>query len=181
MTEDDELGNFESELAKLDEQQAEDKPMEPENPDGIKIGDVALDLAQGRAVHVIEQYDGTAKEWSDENDYEITENYGNSRLGAEETDAVFEVVYCNNAKSEPSRSYAMPESRLLRIETESADGGKQVYDRITLEVLDRLFQEANKDDENSVLLLEHLAEESGFSDELIGEAKELAEAATFGE
>ena len=170
----DELGDFESELEAADEQ------TEPTNPDGIKIGDVALDLAQGRPVHIIDEYDGTAAEWSEENDYEITENYANGRLGSTDSDAVFEVVYCSNAKSEPNKSYAMPVSRLLRIETEAADDGMQVYDRVALDLLDRLFQAAHSDDENTVNILTWMAEEAGVDELLIEQADELAEAATLG-
>jgi hypothetical protein len=65
------------------------------------VGDVALDLAQGRPVYIIENTGQTARQWSDENDYELTENYGNSRLGTSPDDQVFEVLYCSNAKSRP--------------------------------------------------------------------------------
>lgn len=105
----------------------------------IQTGDVCLDLAQGRACHVIDVHEGDAADWSEENNYEITENYANERLGATDDDRVYEVVYCNSAKSEPSKSYGMPESRLLRVETEAADDGRPVADRIRAEVLEDVF------------------------------------------
>lgn len=114
----------------------------------IHVGDVALDLAQGRPVHVVEDCGQTAAEWSEQNNYELTENYGNGRLGATDDDAVYEVVYCSNAKSEPSKTYAMPESRLLRIETEAADGGRPAADRVAVDVLEQLFDLAMNLDEN---------------------------------
>jgi len=109
----------------------------------LQVGDVALDLAQGRPVHVVERYDGDAADWSDANNYELTDNYGNSRLGASEDDAVFEVVYCSSAKSEPTKTYAMPEARLLRIETEAADGGRPVRERIVRDTLETIFLAAS--------------------------------------
>ena len=105
----------------------------------IRVGDVCLDLAQGRPVHVIQDTGLDAVEWSDANGYELLENYGNSRLGASSGDRVYDVVYCSSAKSEPSKSYAMPESRLLRIETEAADDGRPVADRAVRDVLEQLY------------------------------------------
>ncbi|AXR80977.1 hypothetical protein [Natrarchaeobaculum sulfurireducens] len=147
----------------------------------IQVGDVCIDLAQGRPVHVIERYDGDAREWSDENNYEIAENYGNSRLGATNSDAVFECVYCSNIKSKPSKSYAFPESRLARVETEQADGGRPVYDRIVSEVLEQLFVRAAEDDEAAVEVLERYAKDasaqldSTIAIGAVHEARELAE------
>lgn len=109
----------------------------------IQAGDVALDLTQGRPVHVLEDTGQTAAEWSEANDYALCENYGNSRLDAAEGDRVYDVVYCSSANSEPSKTYAMPESRLLRIETEVADDGEAVADRIKRELLADLFAEAH--------------------------------------
>jgi hypothetical protein len=135
----------------------------------IQTGDVCLDLAQGRPVHVVEDTGLTAGEWADANNYDLTENYGNGRLGATDDDRVFEVVYCSNAKSEPSKTYAMPESRLLRVETEAADGGRPVRERIVRETLVRLFKNGNRAD------LQAQAKVAGFSDDLVDEANELAD------
>jgi hypothetical protein len=138
----------------------------------IGVGDVALDLAQGRPVHVLEATGETAAEWSEANNYELTENYGNSRLGATDSDRVFEVVYCSNAKSEPSKTYAMPESRLLRVETEAADDGRPVYQRVVRDVLEDLFAEASADTTRRTIT--DLAERN-YGEELVDEARELAD------
>lgn len=138
----------------------------------LGVGDVALDLAQGRPVHVIEATGQTAAEWSDINDYELTENYGNGRLGASDEDLVYEVVYCSNAKSEPSKTYAMPESRLLRIETEAADDGWPVYQRAVRDTLEDLFVGASADTTRRTIT--ELAERN-FGKDLVSEAKELAD------
>lgn len=138
----------------------------------LGVGDVALDLAQGRPVHVIEATGQTAAEWSDANDYELTENYGNGRLGASDDDRVFEVVYCSNAKSEPSKTYAMPESRLLRIETEAADDGRPVYQRAVRDTLEALFGQYIGEDGESTFTT---AATECFGVEIVDEAKELAD------
>lgn len=138
----------------------------------LGVGDVALDLAQGRPVHVLEATGQTADEWSDANNYELTENYGNDRLGASADDRVFEVVYCSNAKSKPSKTYAMPESRLLRLETEAADDGWPVYQRAVRDALEDIFRVFIGEDEESTVTTT-LTEQFGV--ELVDEAKELAD------
>jgi len=140
----------------------------------IQVGDVALDLAQGRPVHVVEQFDGDAEQWSDANNYDLTDNYGNSRLGASEDDAVFEVVYCSSAKSEPTKTYAMPAARLLRIETEAADDGRPVRERIVRDVLETIMK--NADDARMDADADTIsALTAGLDPEVVSEAYELAD------
>jgi hypothetical protein len=111
----------------------------------IRPGDICLDLAQGRPVHVLEDTGLTAAEWSEQNDYDLLENYANERFDATEHDRVYDVVYCSSAKSEPSKSYAFPESRLLRSETEAADGGAPVAVRERRRTLTALLSLAPSD------------------------------------
>jgi len=139
--------------------------------DDIQVGDVCLDLAQGRPVHVLEATGQTAAEWSEANGYDLVKNYGNGRLGATDDDAVFEVVYCSNAKSEPSKTYAMPEARLLRVETEAADDGRPVRDRVVLDVLTQL--QANSDGLHGAI--RDCAHDAGFDPDLVDLATELAD------
>lgn len=142
--------------------------------DDIQVGDVCLDLAQGRPVMVVGTHDGDAADWSERNDYALVENYANARLGAEPTDAVFDCVYCSNAKSEPSKDYAFPESRLLRIEHESATG-ERLQTRLTRQVLADLAAAAREwDDEDMVDQVALLASDAGYSGDLIRTAIELA-------
>jgi len=54
----------------------------------IQVGDVCLDLTQGRPVHVVEDLQQTAAEWSEANNYELCENYGNDRLEGPPVDRV---------------------------------------------------------------------------------------------
>jgi hypothetical protein len=109
----------------------------------LQVGDVALDLAQGRPTHVVADTGLTAAEWSEANDYDLVDNYGNSRFDAAPDDRVYDVVYCSSLKSEPSKTYAFPESRLGRVETEAADGGEPVADRVRAGLLADLFAEAH--------------------------------------
>lgn len=151
----------------------------------IQVGDVCLDLAQGRPVHVVEATGQDAAAWSEANNYDLCDNYGNSRLGASDSDAVFEVVYCSNAKSEPSKTYAMPDSRLLRVETERADGGRPVRDRIVVDVLERLLVSVDDAQLRSVYpgwdpkqtreYLADLARVAIAPEAVVGEAQELAD------
>jgi hypothetical protein len=151
----------------------------------IQVGDVVLDLAQGCAMHVLEEYDGTAAEWSAANGYELTENYGNDRLGASDGDAVFECVYCNAINSEPSKTYAFPESRLARVETEAADDGRPVAQRVMVELLAHIRKEMLWRHDDDDILDKGLktfsaaglsaARHVGMSEDAIGEATELSQ------
>jgi hypothetical protein len=148
------------------------------NGEPIQVGDVCLDLTQGRPVHVVEDTGQTAADWSEANDYELCENYGNSRLDAADDDAVFECVYCSSAKSEPSRTYAFPESRLLRIETEAADDGRRVYDRVAVDLLEAMFAHAlGRDEDLEAAWLQELAVAVGVDADAVDEAWELADVA----
>ncbi|ELY62605.1 hypothetical protein [Natronococcus jeotgali] len=140
----------------------------------IKLGDVCLDLAQGRPVHVVTDTGQTVAEWSEANNYNLLDNYRNSRFGAAEDDRVFDVVYCSSLKSRPSKTYAYPEPRLGRIESEAVDAGRQVADRVVVAVLEELFERAATDDDGAVTVLERYATDVGYTDEA-AEARELAE------
>lgn len=59
--------------------------------DEIRVGDVALDLTQGRPVHIVEDTEQTVAEWSGDNDYDLEANYGNSRLGTGPNERVYDV------------------------------------------------------------------------------------------
>ncbi|WP_306061033.1 hypothetical protein [Natronococcus wangiae] len=140
----------------------------------IKLGDVCLDLAKGQPVHVVTDTGQTVAEWSEENNYNLLDNYGNSRFGEAEDDRVFDVVYCSSLRSRPSKTYAYPDSRLGRIESEAADVGRQVANRVVVTVLEELFERAAMDDEGAVDVLKRYATDIGYEDET-AEARELAE------
>mgnify|MGYP006271583899 CR=1 FL=1 len=141
----------------------------------IRVGDVCLDLSQGRPVQVVEALTQNAAEWSNDNGYDLLGNYANERLESEPGDAVFECVYVGSIQSEPSKTYAFPESRLVRIEVEAGDGGRRVDERITVNVLESLFDAAlrsGSDETKSVL--RGLAQDA-FGRDVTSEARELAE------
>jgi len=141
----------------------------------IQVGDVCLDLAQGRPVHVLADTGQTAAEWSDANGYDLLDNYGNSRFDAASDDRVYDVVYCSSVKSEPSKTYAFPESRLLRVETEADDDGRTIYERVAFDVLVELFDAAYRSGSDATLsTLEALAQDATRKD-LTTAARELAE------
>lgn len=141
----------------------------------IQVGDVCLDLAQGRPVHVVADTGQSAREWSDANGYDLLDNYGNSRLDVGPADRVFDVVYCSDASSQPSKTYAFPESRLLRVETEAADDGRPVADRVRRDLLEALFDSAFRTGSDKTLaILEGLAQDAVGKD-LTNEARELAD------
>jgi hypothetical protein len=141
--------------------------------EAIQVGDVVLDLAQGRPMQVVEDHEMTADEWSRRHEYDLVENYGNSRLEAEGSDRVYECVYVGSIKNEPSNTYAFPESRLVRIEVEEADGGERIYHRIAVEVLeaafDSIYRNANIDDAEIEAVAQHMP-----ALDAVGEAYELA-------
>jgi len=87
-----------------------------------------------------------------------------------------EAVHCSSAKSEPSKTYAMPESRLLRIETEAADGGRAVYERVAREALEAVFDSMYRNesltDGDVAAVAQHVG---GLDPDLVDEARELAE------
>lgn len=138
--------------------------------DDIQLGDVCLDLAQGRPVMVVGTHDGDAAEWSDRNDYDLCGNYANARLGASPTDAVYDCVYCSSLKSEPGKDYAFPESRLVRVEHESA-AGERLQTRLARQALADLFAAAHEGDVDT---LGGIASKA-FDEDLAREALELAE------
>ncbi|TYL37299.1 hypothetical protein CV102_18390 [Natronococcus pandeyae] len=140
----------------------------------IKLGDVCLNLAWGRPVHVITETGQTVAEWLEANNYNLLDSYGNSRFDTAEDDRVFDVVYCSSLKSRPSKTYAYPESQLGSIESEAADAGRQVADRVVVNALEELFERTAKDDEGAVAVLEWYATDIGYTDEA-AEACELAE------
>ena len=106
----------------------------------IEPGDVCIDLTSGRVLHVMDKAADRADEWSRENNYELCENYGNRRVGAEPSDTVWTCVYSNSIQSEPSKDYAFPESRLARVETEAANDGERVQDTIRFDLLVSMFE-----------------------------------------
>jgi len=140
----------------------------------LQVGDVALDTVQGQPVHVVEDTGLTAREWSELNDYDLPANYGNSRCGVEPTDHVYETVYCSDP-TRPSKTYAMPASRLLRVETEAGDDGRPVADRVRRALLEDLFAEAHELGNGDLTAALNAIATEAADEDLVSEARELAD------
>jgi len=151
-----------------------------ENP--YRIGDPVMDAAQGRAMIVLDAPDQTVASWSAENNYELTENYANTKFAASNEEAVVECVYVSDVRSEPSKTYTFPASRVRLIDAHHADDGDRIAERVGRDVLDKLFQAAmDLDGAPDVDELYSLASVAGVADTgTIDEAVELAKAARVG-
>lgn len=161
--------------------EAKIQPAEPADPlaTDFAIGDPVIDLATGRTVVIVDHVANRTDKHSEREDYEFLENYGNSRLRANASDPVYEVVYVNSLQSKPSKSYDFPSSRLGRPTYEKVEGVRRVYDRVALDVLKRLFATGdNHDDELELDSLELIAKRAGLGASTIDEARELADVET---
>jgi len=146
-----------------------------DNP--YKIADTVVDLAQGRPMVVLDAPAETVREWSDRENYDLTDNYANAKLGARDDEAVVRCAYVSDIRSEPSKDYTFPVSRVALIDAHHADDGRRLYDRVVVEVLERLFYQAAGplvDDPDSGTL-RSLATDAGFDPDLVDEARELAD------
>jgi len=96
---------------------------EPNIDRKIRPGDVAIDMAQGTWVYVVDLAAPEVAIWNRENDGNLLDYAGNWLCGATLGDRVFACVYLggNGVKSEPSGSYDFPESRLARYPAEEAN------------------------------------------------------------
>jgi len=134
------------------------------------IGDPVMDAAQGRPMVVVSTPDQTVGEWSDANDYDLTDNYANSKFDPVEGEAAVECVYVSDVRSEPSKTYTFPESRLRLIDVHHADDGRRLYDRVVVDVLEQLFAVTSEDIESELTT----AATELFGMDVTDEAKELA-------
>jgi len=84
-------------------------------------------------------------------------------------------VYVGSIQSEPSKTYAFPTSRLVRIEVEAGDEGRRVDERIAVDVLESLFDAALRSgSDETKSTLRNLAQDA-FGRDMTSEARELAE------
>ena len=142
-----------------------------DNP--FRIGDPVMDAAQGRPMVVIDAPAQTVDEWSGANGYNLMENYANSKFDPARDEAVVECVYVSDVRSEPSKSYTFPVSRVRLIDVHHADDGRQVGERAIRAFLADVFATVN---ETGVEQLHAIASAGGY-EELADEALEFAKAA----
>ena len=144
---DNELGDFDAyDGIELENSEEDLTPM----PDAVKddtaqpyrIGDPVIDLAQGRPMVVVNAPQQDVAGWSQANDYNLLENYANSRFDPKRSEPVVECVYVGDIRNEPSRSYTFPVSRCKLIEVHHADDGRRVADRIAATLTEDILEAA---------------------------------------
>jgi hypothetical protein len=104
-----------------------------------RIGDPVMDAAQGRAMIVVSDPTETVAEWSERENYSLTENYANGKFDPDPDEPAVECVYVSDVRSEPSKTYTFPASRLRLIDVHHADDGRRIAERAVLGVLEQLF------------------------------------------
>lgn len=141
-----------------------------------QTGDPVVDLAQGRPMIVLDAPDETAREWSDRENYELAENYANGKLDTTDDDAVVRCVYVSDIRSEPSKDYTFPTSRVALIDAHHADDGRRVAERVRLDLLESMMRATVASDREGLtpIAIGAMAEQAGVSGEVIDVALELA-------
>jgi len=104
-----------------------------------RVGDPVMDGAQGRPMIVLDAPEESVAEWSERENYDLLDNYANSRFDPTPDEAVVECVYVSDVRSEPTKTYTFPVSRVKLIDAHHADDGRRVYDRVVRDVLEQLF------------------------------------------
>lgn len=142
-----------------------------------RIGDPVMDAAQGRAMVVVAAPDQTVAEWSEANNYDLLENYANAKFDPSPDEPAVECVYVSDVRSEPSKTYTFPASRLRLIDVHHADDGRRLSERVALGVLEQLFDAAySSGSDRTLSILEALAQDA-VGKEMTTEARELADVA----
>jgi hypothetical protein len=141
------------------------------------IADPVVDLAQGRPMVVVDAPDLTVAEWSDLNDYDLRGNYANGKFDPAPDEAVVECVYVSDVRSEPSKTYTFPVSRVALIDVHHADDGRRLYQRCAVAVLATVFTLAHEQGNGQGDEVEWLRETlpMAFGEDIVGEAWELAD------
>ncbi|MFW6152999.1 MAG: hypothetical protein ACOC42_01430 [Halobacteriota archaeon] len=106
----------------------------------LKVGDPVMDAAQGRPMVVLETPGETVETWSQANNYDLTDNYGNSKFGVDPDEPVVVSRYVSDVSSDPGKTYTFPRSRLRLIDVHHADDGWRIYDRIAFDILESMAE-----------------------------------------
>ncbi|WP_162562394.1 hypothetical protein [Salinigranum rubrum] len=139
----------------------------------FQIGDPVMDAAQGRPMVVLDAPDETVADWSDANGYNLTSNYANSKFGCTDDEPVVECVYVSDVRSEPSKTYTFPVSRIRLIDVHHADDGRRVGARAVRAFLVEAFVVATAEEREA---LKAICEAAGWAS-VKDEALEFAKAA----
>ena len=142
-----------------------------------QVGDPVMDAAQGRPMVVLDAPNQTVAEWSEANNYDLTENYANSKFDAVDDEFVVRCAYVFDVRSEPSKDYTFPVSRVRLIDAHHADDGMRVADRVAVDFLERLFGAAlDHDHTPTVAGVAALVAEAGVNEDVASLGQELAKA-----
>jgi predicted GNAT family acetyltransferase len=136
-----------------------------------------MDAAQGRPMVVVNAPDETVREWSEANNYDLLDNYANSKFDPTPTEPVVECVYVSDVRSEPSKTYTFPASRVWLIDAHHADDGRRLADRVAVETLAAVMQAADEFDDVPINRADvgQLARYAGIGSDVVSEALELAD------
>ena len=145
----------------------------------FRIGDPVMDAAQGRPMVVLAAPEETVAEWSDANNYDLQDNYANGKFDPDADEPVVECVYVSDVRSEPSKTYTFPASRVVRIDAHHADDGRRIADRVLIDEFASLFAAAadleGEPTPDTLASLMSVARGSA-DDEVIDIAREIAHA-----
>ena len=145
-----------------------------------QIGDPVMDAAQGRPMIVLSAPEQTVDEWSGSNGYDLQANYANRKFDPDDGEPVVECVYVSDVRSEPSKTYTFPVSRVVLIDAHHADDGLRIADRVRVDLLSDLIAAANESDVEQLTptAMCALAETAGVEKETIDVSRELAHVET---
>jgi hypothetical protein len=140
----------------------------------FRVGDPVVDLAQAQPMIVLEAPTESVAAWSDAHEYQLTENYANGKLNAAPDEAVVRCAYVANIRSEPSKDYTFPVSRVALIDAHHADDGRRIHDRVAHDVLEQLFAAAYRSGSDQTLSTLQALAHDAVDTEVARAARELA-------
>ena len=153
----------------------------------IRLGSVVIDKAENKPLRVAK----LSHETAGQHDYIDVDDSENQQWGVTATDRVYECVYLttygpDESTRPPKRTYAFPEGRLYRYQCEAglSEQSHRIHTKILIEFLAEVLAKAEGGgdvpaDETAITraLDEYTAEPA---DDLLEEAKELADASRIG-
>jgi len=137
----------------------------------IGTADVVVDLVSGKSLQVVSRSSVTAGDHP-----QLRSDKTGAMFGADENDAVYNCVFLPDGEDvrPPSKTYAYPESRLLRYPVEDADDGTHLQTHLRAAFLQDLAEAAG--DQARLSTLYNIVKEA-YSEDLAEYIHEWAEAA----
>jgi len=140
----------------------------------IGIGDVVVDLARGKSLQVVSVATQTAGEHK-----QVRSDPTAEMFGTDADDLVFNCVFLPNQDdgiSPPSKTYAYPESRLLRYPVEDATPNERLQREWLSNVLEQLAVVVTKFDDDRQRQGVFRAVDEAFGEDVVETLEEFAEA-----